>query len=169
MTLCYPTHNKKQRSINMKDETSHDTPIAELWKKEYQQTGIPSSYRTEPSGVITNFFMPYLEKKSRDKGPGQVADMGCGLGRNSFFFAERGFNVSAIDIVPDNIEAIQRYAREHKLKVVAICGDITERLPFEDNSLDIIIDIFCYKHQTDDRKREFYRKELSRTLKDNGC
>lgn len=141
---------------------------ASLWKKEYEQQGIPSSYRNEPSSVVSKFFYPYYKTRSPQKFIKKVVDMGCGLGRNSIFFAEKGFDVTALDIVADNIEQIQQYAEEHNLKITAICGDVTEKIPAEDNSVDIIIDIFCYKHQLNDNKREFYRKELCRILKDNG-
>jgi len=143
--------------------------IAERWKKEYQeQQGIPSSYRTEPSSVVSTFFFPYYTKRNSLDRLGKVVDMGCGRGRNSIFFSEKGSQVTSIDIVAENIEQLQKYAEEHHLKISAVCGDITNRIPAEDKSIDIVIDIFCYKHQLDESRKSYYRKELARIMKDDG-
>lgn len=153
---------------NFYSANSEKNHVSNLWKQEYSHKGIPSSFRTTPSAAVRDFTLDYLSQEGKEKGPGKVLDLGCGLGRNSFFFAEKGFEVSSLDVVPENIEYIQQYAQKHGLNITAICGDVTERLPAEDNSIDIIIDIFCYKHQTDDNKREFYRSEICRVLKDTG-
>lgn len=143
-----------------------EQPLSTLWKREYERGGIPSSYRTEPSSVVSDFFQEYLKEKHAPMNV--VADIGCGLGRNSLFFAQKGAMVYAMDIVAENIAQLQKYAAENELKIIAVCGDITEALPIPDKSVDIVMDVFCYKHQVDDKKREFYRRELCRVMKDTG-
>lgn len=160
--------NNSAYESQLNDSDKSPNEISMRWKQEYEKKGIPSSYRNESSSVVSSFFYPYFLKNSSTKQDRHVVDMGCGLGRNSIFFAERDFQVTSIDIVPENIVRIQEYAKKHGLKITALCGDITQRIPVEDNSVDIVIDIFCYKHQTDETKRESYRKELYRILKDDG-
>jgi SAM-dependent methyltransferase len=140
--------------------------IATLWKGEYERHGIPSSYRTEPSSVVSDFFYKFLAERRAPTNV--VADIGCGLGRNSLFFAQRGATVYAIDIVAENIAQLQKYAADNGLSIIAVCGDITDTLAIPDKSVDIVMDVFCYKHQVDDKKREFYRRELCRVMKDTG-
>lgn len=146
----------------------------EQWQTEYQKQGIPSSYRDNPSGTVSKFFWDHYQhdrKKHRValNAVRHAVDLGCGKGRNSFFLARNGFSVTAIDLVSKNIEEIQQYAQENNLNVAGICGDITKSgIPAEDKSIDIILDIFCYKHQTDDQVRETYRKEIARVLKNDG-
>lgn len=156
----------------LKNVENNKDSIAERWEKEYTIKGIPSSFREEESSVVGKFFFPYYLNKTplilKEENKKQVVDIGCGKGRNSFFFEKKGFCVTGFDIVSKNISEIQEYANKNNLNVKAICGDITEKLPIEDNSIDIVIDIFCYKHQLDDKKREFYRSEIFRILKNSG-
>lgn len=128
------------------------------WSKEYQAAGIPSSFREEPSGSILDFWQ-FLQAQNIQQG--RCLDLGCGKGRNSFFFAEKGFEVHAIDFVPELVESINQ-----SQKVQAKCQSITDDLPYPNNHFDFIFDIFCYKHQTENQKN--YQKEVARTLKDKG-
>ncbi|MBS0649249.1 MAG: hypothetical protein JSS10_08520 [Verrucomicrobia bacterium] len=76
----------------MNEFTSESLKTA--WSHEYQRKGIPSSFRKDPTKPLVE-FMAWC----RDKGlSGSAADIGCGQGRNSFFLAQEGFKVIAVDI-----------------------------------------------------------------------
>src|SRR3989344_2817798 len=135
------------------------------WLKEYSEKGIPSSFRQEPSGAVTYFF-DFLKKQGIRKG--RLLDVGCGKGRNSIFFAKNGWEVYSIDFVPEIINELNNSSKKNNLKLTAICQSATEKLPFPDNHFDAVIDIFCYKHQTDKKKQKKFRNELYRILKKNG-
>ncbi len=57
------------------------------WQKEYEQKGIPSSYKIEPSQTISEFN---LFLKQHNVAPGRLLDLGCGKGgRNAFFWLNK--------------------------------------------------------------------------------
>ncbi|MFN7099346.1 MAG: class I SAM-dependent methyltransferase [Flavobacterium sp.] len=51
--------------------------------------------------------MPKLEKKALQLAKGKILDVGCGAGSHSLYLQEKGFDVTAIDISPNAIEACQ--------------------------------------------------------------
>jgi SAM-dependent methyltransferase len=46
--------------------------------------------------------------------------------------------------------------------------DLQAGLPVKDHDIDLVLDVFVYKHQTDPAARLRYRRELSRVLTDEG-
>ena len=138
-----------------------------LWRREYQNRGMPSSYRQQPSGSVI-WFVAYLRELGITGG--KVIDIGSGLGRNSLFLLENGFEVSAIDIVPENLEALRTMSAKLGIadRLETRSGDLGQRWEFSDNSFDVAIDTFVYKHQVDEDTQENYHKELRRVLKRGG-
>jgi SAM-dependent methyltransferase len=71
-----------------------------------------------------------------------VLDLGCGLGGYSKALADRGFDVRALDVVPEYVE------RARALGVDAELYD-GERLPLADRSVDTVILIEVLEHLED--------------------
>lgn len=141
--------------------------IITLWREEYQRRGIPSFFREDPSGSVVE-FMHFLE--ARGVRAGRAIDVGCGSGRNALFLAESGFEVYAVDFVPELIRKLN--GRSHVLgvssRVRAYCQSVTDPWPFPSNHFGLAIDTFCYKHQISESGKERYRRELARSLKRGG-
>ncbi len=133
----------------------------ELWEAEYQKKGIPSSFRQTPTRIVRHVVEKYPKQ-------GIAMDLGCGKGRNSVFLAENGYGVVGIDFVQSNLDELDAKAKEMNLRIRTTCQSVTEPLPFPANHFDLIIDIFCYKHQIDETDRQNYRSELHRVLKPDG-
>jgi tellurite methyltransferase len=53
-----------------------------------------------------------------------VLDVGCGEGRDSVFFAERGFDVTGVDIARSGLAKAERLACARGVRVRWVCGDI---------------------------------------------
>ena len=53
----------------------------------------------------------------------KVLDIGGGPGRYSFYFAEKGCDVTLVDLSSENINFASKYATEQGLQVHAVCGD----------------------------------------------
>lgn len=135
------------------------TDLQNLWSAEYDKKGIPSSFRVSETRIVKLFVDKY-------KGSGNALDLGCGKGRNSIFLAKNGYNVHSIDFLDLALKELQDKATALNLNVKTICQNVIETLPFPDNYFDLIIDIFCYKHQVNDREK--YRREIWRVLKPAG-
>lgn len=56
----------------------------------------------------------------------RLVDLGAGEGRDAVFFAERGFDVYAVDISPAGLEKAERLAEENGVAVTTIRADINE-------------------------------------------
>lgn len=141
-----------------------------LWQNEYRQRGIPSSFLATHSGIL-DLLYDYLKEQRITLIDKTAADLGCGRGRNTFSLVNHGAKkVYALDFVPQVIETLNAEARSKNLshKISAICHNLTRPWPIPNNSLDIILDIFCFKHQTDEPKLQFYKSEINRKLKPNG-
>jgi SAM-dependent methyltransferase len=141
--------------------------LVDRWRLEYEQEGIPSSFREEPSGSV-QAFAQFLEERQVKNGI--AVDLGCGRGRNSLFLAKLGFFVYSFDFVPEAIQALQRDAEELGVsnRIYARCQSVSEKWPVEDQLADIAIDAFVYKHLIPDSEKRVYRMELDRVLKPRG-
>ncbi len=51
--------------------------------------------------------MPKLEQVALNNCKGKILDVGCGAGAHSLYLQEKGFDVKAIDISPNSVEACQ--------------------------------------------------------------
>ena len=67
-----------------------------------------------------------------------VLDLGCGDGKDSIYFAKKGFHVTAIDFSQSAISMLHERLKKINLKnITPIVKDI-KQIDFEDNSFDII-------------------------------
>lgn len=76
-------------------------------------------------------------------GARDVLELGAGQGRDSLFFARRGFNVQALDFADSGVQAIRAKAREARLEdfLCASSHDCREPLLFAADSFDA-----CFSH-----------------------
>ena len=62
-----------------------------------------------------NYRTEYRNKYILGKNYKKILDLGCGLGRDGIFLAEKGFEVTFADIIPSNIKIIERICKLKKL------------------------------------------------------
>ncbi|MDW5562393.1 MAG: class I SAM-dependent methyltransferase [Methanomassiliicoccus sp.] len=69
-----------------------------------------------------------------------VLELGCGQGRDTWYFAENGIMVTALDYSEESIYQMKRTAKMECQEgvVSAIVHDARERLPFEDETFDAV-------------------------------
>ncbi len=109
-------------------------PVVQWYLKKprkYSRNGITM---TIPVGVFhpgfffsTSFFSDFLEGQSIDKL--RLCDMGCGSGMLSLVAAKKGAIVSAVDLLPDAIQATAANAIANKLTVQTILSDLFQNVP----------------------------------------
>lgn len=98
---------------------------------------------------------------------GYALDIGAGRGIASFALAKEGFQVAALE--PDNSsivggKAIENLAIETKLPI-EVFGSVSEKLPFEDNTFDVVYARAVLHHMSD---LELACREIHRVLKPGG-
>ena len=108
---------------------------------------------------------PWIEKYEDifAKLGGKLLDLGCGVGQYSAYFASKGFDVTAGDI---SERALDYLAEKHpSIKTVRI--DMTEPLPFDNNSFDIVFANLSI-HFFSEKDTRALIAEIKRILKDGG-
>jgi cyclopropane fatty-acyl-phospholipid synthase-like methyltransferase len=73
--------------------------------------------------------------------PGRALDIGCGAGTYSIYMAERGYEVTAIDFMPQAIAILREGIKDRNLSIEAIQADIGKWAT--DRPFDIVLDIGC--------------------------
>src|SRR3990172_1969622 len=84
------------------------------WEKKYSGDGYEP--HPNPSALLTEWL--------DERPPGRALDLACGTGRNALYLAEKGYDVTAIDISPQAIALAKDMAREKGLKINWIIADL---------------------------------------------
>jgi SAM-dependent methyltransferase len=99
-----------------------------------------------------------------------ILELGGGQGRDTLYFAQKGFKVYVLDYTHSGIEAIQKKAQQLGLSdsVEALQHDVRNPLPFEDAMIE-----GCYSHMLfcmafTSEEITFLAQEVKRVLKPNG-
>ena len=103
----------------------------------------------------------------KSKKSGQVLDIGAGRGISSYAFAKSGYEVTALEPNPSLLvgaEAIRQLS-SHTGVNIKVVQDWGERLPFADNTFDIVYGRAVLHHAHDLNQ---LCKEAARVLKPNG-
>lgn len=130
---------------------SPDTPWARTHDGRMKRMLVPA-----PSRAAV-FFMEFL--RSEGIARGKLVDIGCGNGRNAIYFAEKGFEVHAVDRSDEVLKDIDLHG------VMPHCHSVTDYWLFEDGFFDLAMDVLCYSEQDAPGHRERYMAELKRVLK----
>ncbi|MDR0654417.1 MAG: class I SAM-dependent methyltransferase [Synergistaceae bacterium] len=134
----------------------HVSKLRQYWEKEYERTDTPFDIDAPDEWVAD------LEK--RGKIHGNVLDSGCGPGRASIFLAERGYDVTGVDISGNAIERAASKSISKNVGVRFIQTDICEWSGY-DGYFDTVIDIGCFHSLSTDDERRNYVSTLHRVCK----
>lgn len=122
---------------------------------------IKDSFWREP--VEEMYYLLYRWNKA---GMEKLLDLGCGVGRHSLFFAEKGFLVKAYDISESGIEELRSESQKRGLEVEIQLGDMLS-LPYEDEVFDCLVAYHSIYH-TDKIGIESTISEIQRILVTGG-
>lgn len=95
--------------------------------------------------------------------PGRALDLGCGFGRAAIYMAINGWEVDAIDFLPEAIVEARKRAEDIGPQLRFHVGSVLE-LSFLTGVYDLAIDVGCC-HNMSNQELQAYRKTLSRLLK----
>ncbi len=97
---------------------------------------------------------------------GKALDVGCGLGTNSIYLAQQGFEVTGLDISPTAIDIARARAQQLGLNIEFIIGNAFN-LRFPDASFGFVLDRGCFHHIPKEHRYDYIRG-IRRVLKDDG-
>jgi SAM-dependent methyltransferase len=95
----------------------------------------------------------------------RVLDLGCGGGHVTFNVAPLVREVVAYDLSPEMLAVVARAAGERGLRNVTTRQGTVERLPFEDDSFDVVLSRFSAHHWRD---LDAGLREAARVVKPGG-
>ena len=107
----------------------------------------------------------YIEKylKEGDK----ILDIGAGAGEYSFYFARKGYEVSALELADANIEAFRKKLTP-KDKIDLVQGNALDLSIYENQSFDIVLLFGPLYHLKNDEDKQKCIEEAKRVCKDGG-
>ena len=92
----------------------------------------------------------------------KILDVGCGGGFLSNPLSELGHDVTGLDISQESLEVAKKYDTSKRVKYIIADA---RKIPFPDNSFDVIISMDFLEHVTEVQE---VVNEISRLLKPGG-
>jgi SAM-dependent methyltransferase len=137
------------------------SPQREHWDRVLAERA--DRYGTEPSGTARDAAALFA-------GATDVLELGAGQGRDSLFFARKGFRVTALDFSESGVAAIRDKARSEGLedRVRPVVHDCCRPLPFPDASFDACYSHMLYCMALSTPELEGLSREVRRVLRPGG-
>jgi tellurite methyltransferase len=108
--------------------------------------------------------------KGRYDGLSKVLDVGCGSGRNLYYFLRNGYEVSGVDPALQAVETVKQLSAElapdNPLKNFIVCA--AENLPYADASFDLVICSAVLHFANDEKHFDDMLRPMFRVLKTGG-
>ena len=135
--------------------------MSEFWNKVYSSDD--SFFGDEPSSFA---LLCYKEFQKNDVK--RIVELGCGQGRDTFFFASQGIEVYTIDSSKVAVDAVSKLAIEKNLTIHAMTFDARTDLPFDDNYFGAAYSHMFYNMRFTCKEISMLFKEVNRILKNRG-
>jgi SAM-dependent methyltransferase len=131
---------KTYASVSREPEKDFVFPTGRAWAEDLgypdELSRVPDASADSFAGVANPFELGRLEPGER------VLDLGCGAGTDSLVAAQMvgpGGHVVGIDMTPEMLERARRSAEELGAANLEFVEGEAERLPFADESFDVVI------------------------------
>lgn len=141
------------------------------WEREYVRPRMLSRKNVPHADVVR--FLRDLKKSARKEGDPldmslwNVLDLGSGTGRNAYYFAEQGAQVTGFEFSDAALALSRRYAQEDGLAIEYRKQDIGAPYPLPAASVDLALDVTS-SNSLDAEGRAVYLRETYRVLKPGG-
>lgn len=136
----------------------------ETWEREYSDRKLVS-LTNEPHADIVRLVRTLKKEFSFTLFEKAVLDVGCGTGRNAYYFAQLGAQVTGIDISHKAIQIAISNTEKTDIHINYIVGDISTDIP--NQSFDFIIDILA-SNSLHESERASYLRHIHTSLAPGG-
>lgn len=115
-----------------------DTPLsAAAWERRYQEGTTRWDLGQPAPG-----FQALLQRTPPP--PGKAIVLGAGRGHDALWFAQHGFDVTAVDFAPSAIQALDQRSQAAGLSLTLLQRDIFDLLPDLAGQFDSVIEHTCF-------------------------
>ena len=94
-------------------------------------------------------------------------ELGTGVGPGALFLAERGYQVTGYDVIPEAIHTAREIATLRGLSIQYEVMDVTQ-IPHSGNQFDLIVDSYCINHIVFVEERRSVFESVKARLKPEG-
>lgn len=108
-----------------------------------------------------NYVEKYLKPETK------ILEVGAGTGRYSIYYANKGYNVTAIEYVQHNVDILKSKIKDN-MNIVAEQGDAVDLSRFEDNTFDVTLVLGPLYHLYEDKDINKAIEEAIRVTKKDG-
>ncbi len=138
----------------------------DVWEKEYRNPQLITN-SDEPQLDFKHYIKWLRKTEHVDLDGLRVLDLGSGTGKNSLFLAERGSDITGIELSTTAVKIAEQRAEERGMFAEFIEGSFGNKFNFKDDEFDLIIDVVS-SMSLSDKERARYVSECVRVLKPGG-
>ena len=138
----------------------------DVWEKEYRNPKLITN-SDEPQLDFKHYIKWLRKTEHVDLDGLRVLDLGSGTGKNSLFLAERGSEVTGIELSTTAVKIAEQRTEERGLFAEFIEGSFGNKFNFPDESFDLILDVVS-SMSLSEKERTKYVSECLRVLKPGG-
>ena len=132
----------------------------------YREKGLAAQRRYSTEPLIQFLAEHYFSIPKNDRGDVRILEVGCGSGANLWAIAKEGFDTYGMDISATALELCRDVMRGYGVEAKLSVGNM-QKMDFEDNFFDAIIDVLTIEH-TDLKGHVATYREIFRCLKKGG-
>lgn len=152
---------KLLRKLLKKESTTTDNNIINFYNN-YDEEGRLTRKSRLPEYLTT---MKYIEKYLNPSS--KIIEIGAGTGKYSLALAEKGYDVTAVELVPHNIEIMKKKVKTHQnIKIYE--GNACDLSAFVSETYDIVLLLGPMYHLFTDEDKHKAMSEAIRLAKKNG-
>lgn len=131
----------------------------EFWNIDYWSNTI----KNQKEDFLKDIWMEKYSDIIKNQENKTAIDLGCGIGQDTEYLKNQGFNVISCDISEVALKKLkERIPNSNTMQL-----DVTEKLPFEDNSIGIV-NANLSLHYFDWKTTQNIFREINRVLAPNG-
>ncbi len=109
---------------------------------------------------------PSLTRAVSEQTNGKALDLGCGSGVYAIYLTQQGFDVTAIDFVPDALKMAQQRANQMQVTINFVEADVLEWET--DEKFNLVFDSGCLHGIANIQKRSQYKQQVLKWLTPDG-